>query len=107
MRIDGSFILCFIFGTGFLVRMQPKKISNSPALKTPARPSVDITVNVEIVLAREQNMALTTASKVGQTLMDADALTVDDVGAAYAIPSCGQLHQDTADLTLEGLICGC
>ena len=60
--------------------MQPKKISNSPALKTPARPSVDITVNVEIVLAREQNMALTTASKVGQTWMDADALTVDDVG---------------------------
>ena len=56
-----------------------QETSNSPALKTPARPSVDITVNVEIVLAREQNMALTTASKVGQTWMDADALTLDDV----------------------------
>ena len=27
--------------------------------------------------------------------------------AAYAIPSCGQLHQDTADLSHEGSICGC
>ena len=77
---DGSFIPGFVFGTGHLVGMQPKKTSNSPALKTPARPSVDITVNAEIVLSREQNMALTTASKVGQTWMDADALILDDVG---------------------------
>ena len=27
--------------------------------------------------------------------------------AAYVVASCGQLHQDTADLTHEGSICGC
>ena len=96
VRVDGSFIPGFVFGTGHLVGMQPKKTSNSPALKTPARPSVDITVNAEIVLAREQIMALTTASKVGQTWTDADARTVDDVGRlmlSLPVDSCIRLLQ--------------